>query len=158
MQLYSNHFLSWSFKLKNWNLSACLLWKWGPLQDWTSLIPSSEITLHWTWVEGHLNPGLFNPRPFNTRVFNHELFNPRLFNHDFLNHGVEKFMVEKSGVWGWSLGLKSPGLRCPSTVEVWPGIPLTRNLLQLFSGLRLFPHWLTTWQWNQYREVASHDT
>ena len=44
----------------------------------------------------------FNPRPFNPRLFNHELFNPM----------VQKFMAEKLG---WSLGLKSLGLRCPST-------------------------------------------
>ena len=53
----------------------------------------------------------FNPKTFNPWLFNLELFKPWLFNHEFLNHEVER------SIQGWSLGLKSPGLRCRSTYQ-----------------------------------------
>ena len=85
---------------------------------------------------GPFNPRIFNHELFNPRLFNHEFlnygvekfmvekagiemsfnlierwyFNPGLFKHEFLIHWVEKFKVQ-----GWSMGLKSPGWRCPST-------------------------------------------
>ena len=65
-------------------------------------------------VEGHLNPGLFNPG-----LFNYGLFNPIWFKNYWLKSpGLKSSLLKRLGLKGpgQKLGMKSPGLRCPSTV------------------------------------------
>ena len=59
---------------------------------------------------GHFNPGLLNPR-----LFNHEFFNPIVV----LGWGVHGCKGWGREVRGWNLGLKSPRLECPATIEVY---------------------------------------
>ena len=51
-----------------------------------------------------LESGQFNPWLLNARLSNHELFIPIV-----KSRGLE--------VWGWNLGLKSPGLGSPATLK-----------------------------------------
>ena len=94
---------------------------------------------------GPFNPRLFNHELSNPGVFNHEFLNHGVKEFIVEKSGVEKSRVEMSFlerwhfnprnsimnfstpwfknswlkslglIWGWSLGLKSLGLRCPST-------------------------------------------
>ena len=99
----------------------------------------------------------FNPGPFNPRLFNHELFNPMVQKFMVGKSGVEKFMVG-SKVQGWSLGLKSQGLKCPSTSNMCSCSRFHIGLrflhyFQLHNSIN--PTWYQ-WKWQPASRLASN--
>ena len=65
-------------------------------------------------VGWHLNPGLFNPK-LQPRTFQPQTFQPWIF--EPWGWKVHGWKVWGWKARGWSLGLKNPGLRCPSTID-----------------------------------------
>ena len=62
-----------------------------------------------------LECGHFNPGHLNLRLFDHRFFNPIVV----WGWGVHGCKVRGWEVRGWNLGLKSPRLECPATIEVY---------------------------------------